>query len=118
LLDGESVRSETVSYETGARALILVTTSAELRLQLYSAYLGDEQLEEAMVAEVAALPGAEPPALRSRRIDVPRDFLLYHRDRALQDHLERFIALAAEAGVNLELGKTTAALGSLSPVAA
>jgi hypothetical protein len=118
LLNGKPIRSETVSYETGARGLTLVTTSAELRLQLYSAYLGDEELEEATVAEVAALPAPETPALRSRRIEVPRDFLLYHREHALRDHLARFAALAAEADFALELGEIEGATASLSAVPA
>jgi hypothetical protein len=112
--DGTAIRSETVSYETGARALTLVTTSAALRLQLYSAYLGDEELEEAIVAEVAATPRSPAPELCARRIQVPRDFLLYHRDQALADHLERFVALAAETDVSLELGE----IAPLSAVAA
>ena len=101
LRDDEPVESETVAYETGARALTLVTTSAELGLQLYSAYLGDEELEEAIVAEIAEPAGDEPARLRSRRIRVPGGFLAYHRDRALADHLERFLGLARECEIEL-----------------
>lgn len=118
LRDGEPVRSETVLYEAGARALTLVTTSAELRLQLYSAYLGDEDLQEAVVAEVAQSPAVSAPELRSRRIAVPRDFLLYHRERALEDHLERFVTLASESNIELKPGETRDAARTLSAVAA
>jgi hypothetical protein len=118
LRDAESVGSETVLYETGARALTLVTTSAELRLQLYTTYLGDEDLEEALVAEVAQSPAESLPQLRSRRIGVPRDFLLYHSDRALEDHLERFVALASESGIDLRPGETREAARMLGAVAA
>jgi hypothetical protein len=118
LRDGEPVCSETVLYETGARALTLVTTSSELRLQLYSAYLGDEDLREAAVAEVAQSPAVGVPELRSRRISVPRDFLLYHRERALEDHLERFVALGSETEIALALGETAEAVRRLSAAAA
>jgi hypothetical protein len=118
LSDGELVRSETVLYETGARALTLVTTSAELRLQLYSVYLGDDDLQQALVGEVAQAPGVAVPELASRRIAVPRDFLLYHRDLALTDHLERLLALAADGGVELVLGETQKAARRLNPIAA
>jgi hypothetical protein len=101
LRDNELIKTETVAYETGARALTPVTTSAELGLQLYSAYLGDEQLEEAIVAEVAEPAGDEPAQLRSRRIRVPGGFLVYHRDRALADHLEQFVGLARECEIEL-----------------
>ena len=101
LRDGEPIETETVAYETGARGLTLVTTSAELRLQLYSAYLGDDELEEAIVAEVAEPAGDEPARLRSRRIRVPGGFLVYHRDRALADHLERFVGLAQECEIEV-----------------
>ena len=97
----EPVESETVAYETGARALTLVTTSAELGLQLYSAYLGDEEFEEAIVAEVAEPASDEPARLSSRRIRVPGGFLVHHRDRALADHLERFVGLARESEIEL-----------------
>jgi hypothetical protein len=109
LRDGEPVESETVAYETGARALTLVTTSAELRLQLYSAYLGDEELEEAIVAEVAEGAGGEPARLRSRRMRVPGGFLVHHRDRALADHLERFVGLARECEIELRTAENPAA---------
>lgn len=118
LRDGEPVRSETVLYEAGARALTLVTTSAELRLQLYSAYLGDEDLDEAVVAEVAQSPAVGVPELRSRRMPVPRDFLLYHRGRALDDHLEHFVALALESDIELRTGETKDAARRLSALAA
>jgi hypothetical protein len=101
LRDERPVESETVAYESGARALTLVTTSAELGLQLYSAYLGDEELEEAIVAEVAEPAADQPARLCSRRIRVPGGFLLYHRDRALADHLERFVGLARECEIEL-----------------
>jgi hypothetical protein len=117
LRDGEPVHSETAAYDIGARGLALVTTSAELELQLYSAYLGDEDLGEAVVAEVAQSPAAELPDLRSRRIDVPRDFLLYHRDRALADHLERFLALAGESDIELLLGESGEVLPGFSSLA-
>ena len=109
LRGNEPVETETVAYETGARALTLVTTSAELGLQLYSAYLGDEELEEAIVAEVAEPAGGEPARLRSRRIGVPSGFLVYHRDRALADHLERFVELARECEIELRLAENQAA---------
>jgi hypothetical protein len=101
LRDDQLVGSETVAYETGARALTLVTTSAKLGLQLYSAYLGDEELDEAIVAEVAEPAGGGPARLRSRRIRVPGGFLVYHRDRALADHLEQFVGLARECEIEL-----------------
>jgi hypothetical protein len=112
LRDDESVESETVAYETGARALTLMTTSAELGLQLYSAYLGDEELEEAIVAEVAESARDEPARLRTRRITVPGGFLLYHRDRALADHLERFVGLARECEIELRPDNHAAAVPS------
>jgi hypothetical protein len=101
LRNDQPVETETVAYETGARALTLVTTSAELGLQLYSAYLGDEELEEAIVAEVTESAKDEPAQLRSRRIRVPGGFLVYHRDRALTDHMERFVELARECEIEL-----------------
>jgi hypothetical protein len=114
---GEPIRSETVIYEAGARALTLVTTSSELGLQLYSSYLGDEQLEEALVAEVAESAEGGPPQLGSRRIAVPGEFLVYHRDLALQDHLNRFAALAAESEVELTLAEPADDSDSLRSVA-
>jgi hypothetical protein len=115
--DGEQIRSETVLYEAGARALTLVTTSSELGLQLYSSYLGDEQLEEALVAEVAESGEDRPPRVGSRRVRVPLEFLLYHRDLALQDHLDRFAALAAESEVELTLAERAGDSESLRSVA-
>jgi hypothetical protein len=115
--DGEPIRSETVIYEAGARALTLVTTSSELGLQLYSSYLGDEQLEEALVAEVAESAEGGAPQLGSRRIPVPGEFLVYHRDLALQDHLDRFAALAAESEIELTLAEPADDSDSLRSVA-
>jgi hypothetical protein len=113
----QPVRSETVAYETGARALTLVTTSAELGLQLYSAYLGDEQLLEAVVAEVIDTPRPGGARLNSRRIEVPPDFLLYHRDRALADHLERFLEVALDSGIELSWAQPNESVGRMVPAA-
>jgi len=115
---GRAVTTETVVYGAGARALVLVTTSAELLCQLYSSYVGDEGLEHALVSEAAESPGSSVPELRSRRIEVGHDFLAYRRDQALLDHLERFCALVAESGVEIEVGDVTEARAVLSPLAA
>jgi hypothetical protein len=118
LRDGETVRSETVVYDTGARGLTFVTTSADLEIQLYSSYLGDELLDVAVVAEAFQRPGSSKPQLSSRQVALPFGFLPYERNTALTDHLQRVVELAGEAGLALALGKVERAVRILSPASA
>lgn len=118
LRDGKQVRSETVVYETGARGLTFITTSAELETQLYSSYLGDELLDLALVAEAFQRPGTSKPRLSSREVALPAGFLPYQRSTALTDHLDRLVELCGGEGIELVLGEVERAARVLAPASA
>ena len=61
---------ETLHADAGAQVLVLTSCSAELGIELRSAYLGGEGREELLVAESAVL-GAGPAEFCTRRLEAP-----------------------------------------------
>ena len=99
-MDGRTVRGETLAAGAGAQVFVLTSCSAELGLELRSAYLGAERRDHVLVAESAVVLG-EPGAHFSRYIEQPEGALLDERRRLLYDHLQRLQELALEIGIEL-----------------
>lgn len=93
LVDDRSVAGETLYLDAGANVLVLTSCSAELGLELRSAYLGGEGRDEVLVAESAVF-GAGPAELSTRRLEAAGDTHTYERRRLLYDHLGRVQDLA------------------------
>jgi hypothetical protein len=100
LLDGRVVRGETLEGSAGAQVFLLTSCSAELGLELRSAYLGAERSDRLLVAESAVVLD-EPGNLFSRYIEQPDETLLDERRCLLYDHLQRLQELALEIGLEL-----------------
>jgi hypothetical protein len=100
LVGGRAVRGETLESSAGAQVFVLTSCSAELGLELRSAYLGAERSDHVLVAESAVVLG-EPGALFSRYIEQPEEALLEERRRLLYDHLQRLQELALELDIEL-----------------
>jgi hypothetical protein len=94
---GREVSGATLFSDGADRVLVLASTSAELRIELRSVYLGGDENPTVLVAEAATAPG-EPARLTHRVIEDANGILVYERRRALYDHLQRFQELAAAAG--------------------
>jgi hypothetical protein len=96
-IDGRAVSAETLYCPVQAEMLVLTSCSAELDVELRSAYLAGSDTAEVLVAE-AWVMGEEPTQLGSRRLGHSPRMLIRERRRALYDHLQRFQDLAAQAG--------------------
>jgi hypothetical protein len=115
-LDGRPLTGETLHVDAGANVLVLTSCSAELGIELRSAYLGGEGREELLVAESAVL-GAGPAELTTRRLEAAGDAHTYERRRLLYDHLQRLQDLARDAGRSLAFEGVDAAAAQLDPLA-
>lgn len=115
-LDGRPLSGETRCLDAGARVLVLTSCSAELGIELRSAYLGGEGRGELLVAESAVL-GAGPAELDTRYLDDEADAHTHQRRRLLYDHFGRLQDLAREGGWDLAFEGTGAAAVQLDPYA-
>jgi hypothetical protein len=117
LVDDRPVAGETLHVDAGAQVLVLTSCSAELGIELRSAYLGGQGRDELLVAESAVL-GAGPAEFFTRRIDDSGDVHTYERRSLLYDHLQRLQDIAAAAGRSLAfegVGDAAAQFDPLSP---
>jgi hypothetical protein len=96
-IDGRAVPAETLYCPVQAEMLVLTSCSAELDVELRSAYLAGSDTAEVLIAE-AWVMGDEQTQLGSRRLGHAPRMLIRERRRALYDHLQRFQELAAQAG--------------------
>lgn len=115
-LDGRPLGGETLHSDAGAQVLVLTSCSAELGIELRSAYLGGEGREELLVAESAVL-GAGPAEFSTRRLEGARDSHTYERRRLLYDHLQRLQDIARAGGWALAFEGVDAAAAQLDPLA-
>lgn len=93
LVDDRPVAGETLHLDAGAQVLVLTSCSAELGIELRSAYLAGEGRDELLVAESAVLGGG-PAELSPRSLESAGDTHTYERRRLLYDHLGRLQDLA------------------------
>lgn len=115
-LDGRPLGGETLCLDAGARVLVLTSCSAELGIELRSAYLGGERRGELLVAESAVL-GAGPAEFLTRYLDDGAEAHTHERRRLLYDHLGRLQDLAREGGWDLAFEGVDAAAAQLDPLA-
>lgn len=114
-LDGRPLGGETLCLDAGALVLVLTSCSAELGIELRSAYLGGEGHNELLVAESAVL-GAGPAEFDTRRLDNEAEAHTYERRRLLYDHLGRLQDLARQSGWDLAFEGVDAAAAQLDPL--
>lgn len=91
---------EVLHIDAGAQVLVLTSCSAELGIELRSAYMGGEGREQLLVAESAVL-GAGPAEFSTRYLEGAIDAQTYERRRLLYDHLQRLQDLALAGGWSL-----------------
>lgn len=115
LVDDRPVAGETLHLDAGAQVLVLTSCSAELGLELRSAYLGGEGSDEVLVADSAVF-GAGPAELSTRRLEAAGDTHTYERRRLLYDHLGRLQDLAGHTGHTLGFAGIEAAAAELDPL--
>lgn len=106
---------ETLVLEAGAEVLVLTSCSADLGIELRTAYLGGEGQDDLLVAE-SAVVGADPAELGSRWLSDAREALNSQRRRILYDHLQRLQDLALEAGHALSFDGVELAVAQLDPL--
>ncbi len=116
LIDGRPVGGQTLHCDAGAAVLVLTSCSADLGLELRSAYLAGEGRDEVLVAE-SAIVGAGDAELDSRILAQPAEALVYLRRHLLYDHLQRLQDLAQAAGWKLAVEGTDDAAAQLDPLA-
>jgi hypothetical protein len=115
-LEGRSLGGETLYTDAGAQVLVLTSCSAELGIELRSAYLGGEGCEELLVAESAVLD-TDPAAFFTRRLESAAGAHTYERRRLLYDHLQRLQDLARGVGWELGFEGVDTAAAVLDPLA-
>jgi len=113
-LNGRPLAGETLCIEAGATVLVLTSCSAELGIELRSAYLGGEGCSEALVAESAVLASG-PVELLTRRLATADAHTDQHR-HLLYDHLQRLQDLAERAGHALAFEGLDASASHLDPL--
>ncbi len=116
LIDGRLVDGETLHCDAGAAVLVLTSCSAELGLELRSAYLAGEGRDEVLVAE-SAIVGTGEAELDSRILAQPAEALVYVRRHLLYDHLQRLQDLAQAGGWELAIEGIDEAASQLDPLA-
>lgn len=116
LIDGRPVGGETLHCDVGAAVRVITSCSAELGLELRSAYLAGEGRDEVLVAE-SAIVGAGAAELGSRTIAQPAESFVYVRRHLLYDHLQRLQDLAQAGGWELAIEGTGEAAAQLDPLA-
>jgi hypothetical protein len=114
-LDGRRIAGETLCLDAGARVLVLTSCSAELGIELRSAYLGGERCAELLVAESAVL-GPGPAELGARCLDDEVGAHTHERRRLLYDHLGRLQDLARRGGWDLACEGVDSAAAQLDPL--
>ncbi|HEY4779224.1 MAG TPA: hypothetical protein VIH47_06505, partial [Solirubrobacterales bacterium] len=114
LLGDRRVNGETLHCDAGASLTVLTSCSAELGLELRSAYLAGEGREEVLVAE-SAVAGAGPAELGSRLLADASGALVDDRCRLLYDHLQRLQDLALEGGKAISFEGVAEAAALLDP---
>jgi hypothetical protein len=114
--DADRVSGETLVADIGGDVLVLTSCSADLDLELRSAYLGGDDTEKVLVAEAWSI-GRRPTELASRRLDDAARMLIYERRRALYDHLQRLQDLALQLGEQLSFDGVDAAADQLDRLA-
>jgi hypothetical protein len=110
---GRPVAGETLFSEVGAAVLVFTSCSAELGIELRSAYL-DGAEGEILLAESAVLPGGSTE-LRSRRLEGGEGVLTYQRRRLLYEHLQALQDLAGQADLGLAFDDVAASAALLDP---
>jgi len=113
---GRQAGGETLHSDAGAAVLVLTSCSAELGLELRSAYLAGEGRDEVLVAESAVI-GSGEAELASRCVDQPEGALVYRRRHLLYDHLQRLQDLALTGGWDLAFEGVGDAAAQLDPLA-
>ena len=114
-LCGHNVSGVTLYADEADRVLVLASSSADLRIELRSAYLGGDDNPQVLVAEASTLPG-EPTQLTHRALEDAAEVLVYERRRALYDHLQRLQELVAAASYGeLEVTGVDKAVSELDP---
>lgn len=113
-IDNRHVDGESLYLDAGASVLVLTSCSAELGLELRSAYLAAEKADRLLVAESAVL-GAEPAELRTRELLEAEGALIEQRRRLLYDYLQSLQDLAARGGWRLGFDGLEAAAATLDP---
>jgi hypothetical protein len=112
---GRPVRGETLHCDAGADVLVLTSCSAQLGIELRSAYVGaGEERGEVLVAEGAVIGGRKPD-LRSRWLQSAADALVDQRRHFLYDHLQQLQDLADTAGFELGFEGVDVAAAQLDP---
>jgi len=116
LVDDRPIGGETLHCDAGAAVLVLTSCSAELGLELRSAYLAGEGRDQILVAE-SAVVGAGEAELGSRLVAQPAEALVYRRRHLLYDHLQRLQDLALTRGFELRFEGVDDAVAQLDPLA-
>ena len=114
LADDRPAGGETLHLDAGAQVLVLTSCSAELGIELRSAYLGGEGRDEVLVAESAVL-GAGPAELCTRHPEAAPNAHVNDRRHLLFDHLQRLQDLAAQVGLALAFDGVDVAASRLDP---
>lgn len=114
LLDGMPVGGETLHCDAGAAVFVLTSCSADLGLELRSAYLAGEGRDRVLVAE-SAVVGARDAELASRFLPQPLEAHVYHRRHFLYDHLQHLQDLALAEGRELSIAGIDHAAAQLDP---
>lgn len=112
-LDGRPLAGESLYLDAGANVLVLTSCSAELGIELRSAYLAGERRTEVLVAESAV---AGPAELSTRRLEDAGDAHVDQRRRLLYDHLQRLQDLAEQVDLALAFEGVDAAAARLDPL--
>jgi hypothetical protein len=115
LLGDCQVSGETLHCDAGASLTVLTSCSAELGLELRSAYLAGEGRDEVLVAESAVI-GTEPAELGSRLLTEAAGALVDDRRRLLYDHLQRLQDLALDGDRTLSFAGVAEAAARLDPL--
>jgi hypothetical protein len=115
LLGDRRVSGETLHCDAGASLMVLTSCSAELGLELRSAYLAGEGRDEVLVAE-SAVVGAGPAELGSRLLTEAAAALVDDRRRLLYDHLQRLQDLALDGDRALSFEGVAEAAARLDPL--
>lgn len=114
-LDGRRLAGETLYLDAGANVLVLTSCSAELGIELRSAYLAGEGCDKLLVAESAVI-GAGPAELSTRNLEDAGEVHTYRRRRLLYDHLQRLQDLAEQIDLALAFEGVAAAAARLDPL--
>ncbi len=114
-VDDRPVAGETLYLDAGANVLVLTSCSAELGIELRSAYLAGEGSDELLVAESAVI-GAGPAELSARRLEDAVEAHVDQRRCLLYDHLQRLQDLVEQIDLALGFDGVDAAASRLDPL--